>query len=196
MLIRGNQSQQPVQIQLPGIHPNAAVGFVRPFLAGTVSVQFHAVLVGIVEVNRLGYAMIRRAPDGVVRVDEALEGYRQIAAGGVQNRRMKQPRRLCRSRLGAFTLPRIQADVVVVAARRDKRRLVTLHRSQLKTRQITVKPQRPVEVGYFQMDMPNARLGRNGVGCRHKPVTFVKPFAFLRINVKSFQDRISGFVQD
>ena len=64
--------------------------------------------------------------------------------------------------MAAFALPGIQPDVVVIAARRNERRLVAVALHDLEAEHAAIKSQRAVEVGDFQMDVSDAGASDDG----------------------------------
>src|SRR5512140_3543642 len=66
---------------------------------------------------------------------------------------MIQPGRASRRRRTSRTLPRIQADVVVIAARGQKRRLSSKPLCDFETEHIRIESEGTVEVSHFEMHM-------------------------------------------
>ena len=69
--------------------------------------------------------------------------------------------------MAAFAFPGVESDVVVIAAGRDERRTGAHALLQLETEHAAVKPKRAVEVGDFQMHMPDPCAGNYGGILRH-----------------------------
>ena len=77
---------------------------------------------------------------------------------------MVQARGPRRRRRPAQALPGVQPDVVVVAARRDERRLRAVPLGDLEAEDAAVEPQRPLQVGDLQVDVADADLGIDRAG--------------------------------
>src|SRR5438445_5000542 len=94
--------------------------------------------------------------------DQAMQRCRQRRPGRIENRGVKQSRSAGRRRMAAFTLPGVEPDVVVIAAGRNERcaRAEPLH--QLEAEHAAIKPERTIEVGDLQMNMPDPCAGNDG----------------------------------
>jgi hypothetical protein len=62
-------------------------------------------------------------------------------------------------------LPGVQADVVVIAARRQKRSAVAHALGDVEAEDIVIETDRPFKVGDLEMHVPDAGLGVDW--CRH-----------------------------
>src|SRR5687767_7004093 len=78
---------------------------------------------------------------------------RQQRPRGIQNRDVIESRSAGWRWRTAGTLPRVQRDVVVIAARREKRGLTPDPLRHLEAQHIPPKSERPLEVRHFQMHM-------------------------------------------
>src|SRR6266480_4509377 len=69
-----------------------------------------------------------------------------------------------RRRRGTAALPGVEAEVMVVAAGADERRLVSVALGDVEAEHVAVETERTVDVRHLQMDMPNvhARIDRPG----------------------------------
>ena len=85
----------------------------------------------------------------------AMQRVRQRRAGRIQNRGVKQAGGAGRRRMAAFALPGVQPDVVVIAARGNERGLVAVTLHDLEAEHAAIKPQRAIEVGDLEMNMPD-----------------------------------------
>ncbi len=77
---------------------------------------------------------------------------------------MIQSRCAWRRRWTARALPRVQSDVMMITARRKKRRLFAVALRHLKAQYITPEPERAFKVGNLQVDMADADSGINRFG--------------------------------
>jgi hypothetical protein len=147
-----------------GVRGQASTG--RSQYSSTATAD-RAVLVGITQVKRLAHAVVGGPVEANAGLVYTPEGVGQCRPGGVQNRHVVQPRRAWWRWGTPATFPRIQPDVVVVPARRHKRRLgaETLHEG--KPQHVDVKGQRAFEVGDFQVHMPDAGTGIDGGNSGH-----------------------------
>jgi hypothetical protein len=60
-------------------------------------------------------------------------------------------------------MPRVQSNVMMIAARRDKRSLRAVALSEFKAEYVAVKLQRPSQVGHLQVNVANSDIGVDGV---------------------------------
>ena len=72
---------------------------------------------------------------------------------------MVQTRRARRRRRTARALPRIQPDVMMIAACRKKHRLLPVTLRHLEAQYIAIETKRAVEIGYLEMYMADADTG-------------------------------------
>src|SRR4029078_10620198 len=103
--------------------------------------QFEAVAVRIVKVERLAHPVIGRALESHAGLDQAAE---RIAEGGpvwIADRDMVEPCGSRRRRLALAALPRVQADVVVVAPRAQEGGLLSQARGQLESKHAGIERQ-------------------------------------------------------
>ena len=112
----------------------AAVRRPRPLLLRPVAVELDAVAVRVAQVDRLGDAVVGGAVDRPLRVDEPLERVAELRPVRVADRDVVEAGRAGRRRRAAARLPRVQAEVVVVAAGRDERRLVAVSAASRRSR--------------------------------------------------------------
>ena len=118
-------SQQGLEIQrVCHRESDVSFGIARPFCLRAIARQLYAVAVGIGEVDRFAHAMIRHALDGHAGVDDATHRAPQIASRWITNREMIEPCMVERGGSSPPALPGIQANVMMIATRRDERRLV------------------------------------------------------------------------
>ena len=156
--------QQILEIQPLDKHRKRAVRRPRPLLLRPVPIEFDAALVGIAQVKRFANAMIAGAVERNLCLYEAMQGVRQRRAGRIEDRGVKQPGRSRRRWMPALAFPGVEADVVVIAAGRNERRAGTHALHQFKPEHAAIKPERAIEIGHFQVNMPDSRSRDDG--CR------------------------------
>jgi len=127
-----------------------------------VDVEFDAIAIGIVEVQRLADAVVAGARQGDAGLDEAGEGVGEVAAGGVEDRRVVEPGVARRRRGAAEAVPGVEAEVVVVAAGGEERRLAAVALLQLEAEHAGIEGDGAVEVGDLEMHVPDASARGNG----------------------------------
>ncbi len=121
---------------------------------------------GIAQVERFADAVIRGAVERHVRVDQAAQRVGERRAIGIADRRVIQARRW-RRRGAVAALPGVQADVVVIAAGAEERGRRADAGGHLEPEHALVERERAVEVGDFQVDVPDVDAWIDGVG--HAP---------------------------
>jgi hypothetical protein len=135
VLGRGFQlREQPFQVQRTGEHNDALVVlWARPLLARAIPVEFHAVVIGVTQVESLGDAVIRGPVQRVARVQEPFEHAGELLALGVEDGEMEEARRIARGRRDVAPSPGVEADVVMVAARGEEHGVLAVPLGNLKT---------------------------------------------------------------
>ena len=123
---------------------------------GAVPVKLDAVAVRIAQIKRLADAVVGRAIERHVRGQQTLQRIGQRGARRIQDRDVVQAGRAGWRRRAAFALPGIQTDVVMIAARGEKGRLVAEPLLQLEPEHAAVEGERAVEVGHLQMHVADA----------------------------------------
>jgi hypothetical protein len=103
-------------------------------------------VVGIVEIDCLVGAVVGGAVDGPAVVQQALQGNGQVTALRVVYGEVVEPGRAAGRRRTARALPRVQSNVVVVAARREEGRLVAEAHQEVKAHQVPVEPDGALQV--------------------------------------------------
>src|SRR6266704_2205308 len=78
--------------------------------------------------------------------------------------------------MAAFAFPGVEAYMVVIAAGRNERRTGAHALHHLKPEYAAVKPERAIEIGDLEMDMPDPRTGNDGWILGH----VVSPFRRFR----------------
>lgn len=165
--------QKCIQIQRMREHLNAVISTARPLVLRPVPVQLHPVAVRVSQVNCLAHSVIRSAFQWNPRLENAPQRIRQQGACRIQNREMIQPRGSLGRRQSTRAFPRVQSDMMMIPARRDKRRALAVALGQFKPKHAAIKRQRPIQVRHFQMHVanPDFRIYRSlfhkGLDARH-----------------------------
>ena len=123
--------QKVVEIQPPREHRQFAAGGARPCLRWTVPVQFDAVLVRISQVERLADTMVSGAVERDARPHHAAQSVGESGPRRVQDGVVVESRRARRRGRATQAFPGVEADVMMVATRRDKRRAASVTLRQL-----------------------------------------------------------------
>jgi hypothetical protein len=80
-----------MQIKLPGIHCQSPVRIQRPAFLRLVAIEFHSILIRIIEVNRFAHAVIGRTLQWYLRCQHLPQRRCQSRAIRINNRRMVKP---------------------------------------------------------------------------------------------------------
>ena len=89
---------------------------IGPLFLRPIAIQLHTVAIRIVEVDRFRYTVIAGSRNGVILIDQSLNGSRKIFTGWVENSGVKESSVPFRSRRSSFTLPGIEPDVMMIAS--------------------------------------------------------------------------------
>ncbi len=78
--------------------------------------------------------------------------------------------------MAASAFPSVEADVMVIAPGRNERRARTQALHHFEAEHPAVKPERAIEIGDLEMDMPDAGAGDDGgIGHVVSPLAFFSP---------------------
>lgn len=156
------RGQQGLEIQRGGDHREFAVGGVGPVFTRAIPVEFDAVLVGIAQVEGFADAVVAGAFEGNAGVDQAPQGVGQIGAGGVEDREVEETGGARCGRVAAEAFPRVETDVVVIAAGGDEGGLGAVALGEFETEHAAVEIECALQVGDLQMDVADAGTGGDG----------------------------------
>src|ERR1051326_5638546 len=118
----GTFAQKRFHVQGPRVHLHTdTLARPGPLLLRPVPVELDPVLVRIAEVDRLADAVVARAAQRDPGLEHAADGIAERGARRVADRDVVEARRPRRRRRRTLGLPRVQADVMVVAARGHER---------------------------------------------------------------------------
>src|SRR5665213_2229058 len=96
-------------------HCQAAVRRTRPLVLRLVPIQLNPVAVGVAQVNRLTYPVVRGSVERDGRRQQSPQRVSQQSAARIENRHMKKARRARRRRRTTTAFPGVQSDVVMIA---------------------------------------------------------------------------------
>ena len=162
-LLRGWFFQQRIQIQRSRKHRQTSVPIVRPLLLGSIPIKFHAVPIGVAQIQRFAYAMIGLALQLDAGLDQAAKCVGQFGSRGIENRQVVQTRRTVRRWSAAGAFPCIKANVMVISACGKKCSLISKALSHVKPKDVAIKRQRSIQIRDLEMNVADANLGMNGV---------------------------------
>src|SRR5206468_3711294 len=95
-------------------------------------------------------------------IEHATHGARQGPAVRVEDREVIQARGPGGGRRCPWACPRVEADVVMIAARREEHRVPPIAARHLEAEHVTVEGKGTVEVGNGEVDVADAGIGVNG----------------------------------
>jgi hypothetical protein len=154
-----SSSEQPFQIQRPGVHHNLAGRSTRPFASRPIAVQLHAVLVGVGQIKRLADAVIGRTLQGNTGALEPLKGIGKRGTRGIPDGHVVQPRASLGRRRSSPAFPRIQRDVMVVASGADECGARPIPRRQFEPEDVAIKRQGAIQIGNLEVNVPDINAG-------------------------------------
>ena len=137
-------------------HCDAAIRRPRPRLPRAVPVEFDAVAIRVAQVERFADAVIGGAFEGYSRFDEPAQGVGQRRPRGVNYCNVVKAGCSRRRRRTTLAFPCIQPDVMVVAARRNKRRVASIALGQFKAQHTAIEPKSAFEVSRLEMDVADS----------------------------------------
>ena len=112
------------------------------------------------------HPVVRRAVERDTCADQALKRVSQLRARWIENREMIESSGAWRRRRPAETLPRIQADMVMIPARRNECRTSAVTLGELETEDAAVESQGALQICHFQVHMADSHVGMNRLGYR------------------------------
>ncbi len=108
--------------------------------------------------------MVGRSLQGDICPHEPTQGISQIRACRIENGEVVQTRSAMSGRMATGTFPRVQPNVMMVAAGREKGRLISKSLHEEKPRNIPIKTDGAIEIGDLEVDVADAGSRGNGVG--------------------------------
>src|SRR5947209_15648317 len=116
--------EQCIKVDRLGEHRRLPLGVARPLALRPVVIELDAVLVRIPQVERHRDAVVARPVEADACGEDAAQRIGERLPVGIPDGRVVEACRVARRRAAALRLPRVQADVMVVAARGDERGLL------------------------------------------------------------------------
>ena len=144
------------------VHHQCTVFIPRPVAPRTIPIQFDAVLIWVVEIQRFTDAMIRGAVECNPSLLQSVESVCQCGAIRIQNGDVVQSRGTGRRGPTARALPRVEPNVMVVPTRANESCLRSHTCREFEAKYTAVKLQGPFEVGDSQVDVSNRDPRING----------------------------------
>ena len=118
-------TQKSVEIEWLCIHRDRTVGIVQPFFLRAIAIQLESVLVRVSEVKCFANSVIARAFERNLGRKQSPERVAKGRAIGIKNGNVKQTGAARRRWRTAEAFPRVQSDVMMIVAGRNKRRFFT-----------------------------------------------------------------------
>jgi len=122
-------------------------------LARPVAVELDAIPVGVAKVERLADAVVRRTLQLNAGALEPAQGVPEQGAGRIEDRHVIKSGRAGRRRTAAEALPRVEPEMVVVAAGRDERRLRPETLREFEPEDAAIEIERALQIRDLQMDV-------------------------------------------
>ncbi len=115
------------------------------------------------QIKRFAHAVIARAIKRDPGGNETTERIGQRRSSRIKNGEVIKACRPRRRRACSFALPRIQADVMMIAAGRDKGGLAAVTLLQLEPENAAVEIQGALEIRHLEVHVPDPHAGINRV---------------------------------
>jgi hypothetical protein len=159
--------QQRLEVERRVVHRDLPVLGARPLLTWAVAVELDPISIRVAQVDRLADSVIGCTTDRDARIPEAAERIAQRRSIRIADRNVVEARRPRWRRGAAAALPGVDAEMMVIAAGAEERRLVADAQDEVEPEHVAVEAERPVDVRDFQMDVPDvdARIDRRGHAC-------------------------------
>src|SRR4029077_1447810 len=107
-------AEQIAQVEPLGHHGEVAGRRARPLLLWAVPVEFDAIVVRIAKIKRLADAVVARAVEWDVGLDQPAQRVGERRTRGIENRAVIEPGGAGRRRRAAAALPGVEPDVMVI----------------------------------------------------------------------------------
>src|SRR5436190_4427952 len=148
--------EQSREIEWPRVHLDASILAARPFVFRTIAVQLDAVAVRIPQVDPLANAMIGRAFELDAMLEDSTHRGRKGFTVRQEDREVVETRRALGWARGATARPGIQADVMVIAAGRQKDRFAPVVRGHLEAEDVAIEGEGAVEIADREVHVADA----------------------------------------
>ena len=159
-----SSNQQRTQIQRPREHRQSAVRIHGPLLLRSIPAEFDAVLIRIAQIQRLADSVVRRAVEGDAGGLKTSQGIAQILALRIEDGCVQEAGGARGGWAAVEAFPGIQADVMMIAARRNEGRLRAEALHQREAEHAAIERQRTLQIRDLEMDMADAGSGGDGGG--------------------------------
>lgn len=154
--------EQRLQIERPRCHLEFAFGITRPIYGIAVHVEFEAVAIGVLEVERLADAVIGGAIERDLMLDEAAQGIGERWAIGIEDGDVIEAGGAGRRWFAATAFPGVEADVMMITTSGDEGRAGAVALRELKAEHAAVEGERALQIGHLQMNVADANAGMDG----------------------------------
>ena len=152
-----------------GAHGELSILCMGPLFLGPIPVKLDAVAVRITQVNRLADPLVRRPFERDASAQNPSQGICELGPRRIKDGEMIQPCRAGRRRRASLALPRVQSDVVMVTACREKRCFLSVSLRDFKAKNIAIKVECAFQVGHLQMYVANSDLRVKRARARNFP---------------------------
>ncbi len=160
----GRFAEEAFEVEAAGVHGEIAFDVVGPEIARAIPVEFDAVVVGIAEVDGFADAVVGGAFERDFCGEDAAKSGGEFGARGVDDRGVVEAGGAGGRRIAAETFPRVEADVMVVAAGGEECGGVAHALHDLQAEHAGVELDGAFEVGDLEMDVADAHAGMGDVG--------------------------------
>src|ERR1700730_12104185 len=152
-----------MQVQPPCEHRQFAFRCVWPHFLWFIAIQLDAVAIGITQVEGFAAAVVCGTFQRN-RSQRPPHGSRKRRTSRVEDGGVVKPRGAGGGWGTAKAFPRDQCDVMMIPARRQEDRTITVSLSHFKPKYARVEPECPLQVSNFQVNVSNSNLRVNGEG--------------------------------
>jgi len=152
-----------MQVQPPCEHRQFAFGCVGPHFLWFIAILY-PVVIGITEVDGFADAVVCGTFQRNLRSQHPSHGSRKRRTSRVEDSGVVKPRCAGGWWGTAKAFPRVQCDVMMIPARRQEDRTITVSLSHFKPKYARVEPECPLQVSNFQVNVSNSNLRVNGEG--------------------------------
>ena len=162
----GGFAEEAFEVEAAGVHGEIAFDVVGPEVAGAIPVEFDAVVVGVAEVDGFADAVVGGAFERNFGGEDAAESGGEFGAGGVDDGGVVEAGCAGGRRVAAEAFPRVEADVMVIAAGGEEGGGVAHALHDLQAENAGVELDGAFEVGDLEVDVADADAGMGDVGLR------------------------------
>src|SRR3984957_6698377 len=176
-------AHEAFEVEAAGVHGEVAFDVVGPEVARAIPVELDAVVVGVAEVDGFADAVVRGAFERDFWGEDAAESGGEFGARGVDDGGVVEAGGARGRRVAAETFPRVEADVMVVAAGGEECGGVAHALHDLQTEHAGIELDGALEVADLEVDVADADAWVGDVGLRGLIVVRGRTHSFhLRIH--------------